>query len=362
MAIEKVYTGIGQGSVLEQIDKLYRKGQRITLFKMLEKVDGKDIEDFPVILYRHFAQNGKKQPALLRFSLPLWKNHDEIFWHSLGDYIILAVHRVKDLEFDRVRGRLKLRYFAKIKGRIRYPDEITEIIRKIAYLVDTEALPHHRIHLLLVLFTYMSALLVSYEILTIDQIKQTFIGILSGGAIFATFGSALTSIGSLIERDLLERIKLNIDILYRDILKQEKHWKRWPFLPRDRRKKLYADIKQVARLRNPEIPLDVGTHSIHIESPTVLEDFFDLPLIKNVKNLLLFHKAANTTRIKKPKDKKNRDTGLSPSDELMAYECLRDTWLSVLKFRISRYLIHFGAALIMGSILIVSYNYICVFA
>ena len=141
MAIEKVYTGIGQGSVLEQIDKLYRKGQRITLFKMLEKVDGKDIEDFPVILYKHFAQNGKKQPAVLRFSLPLWKNHDEIFWHSLGDYIILAVHRVKDLEFDRVRGRLKLRYFAKIKGRIRYPDEITEIIRKIAYLVDTEALP-----------------------------------------------------------------------------------------------------------------------------------------------------------------------------------------------------------------------------
>jgi hypothetical protein len=141
MALEKVHNGVGQGSILEQIDKRYRKQQRITLFGMLEKVDNKEIENFPVMLYKHIGQNGKKQPALLRFSLPLWKNHDEIFWQSLGDYIILAVHRVKDLEFDRIRGRLKVEYFPKIKGRIKYPDDIKEIIRKIAYLVDTEASP-----------------------------------------------------------------------------------------------------------------------------------------------------------------------------------------------------------------------------
>ena len=34
-----------------------------------------------------------------------------------------------------------MEYFAKIKGRIKYPDDITEIIQNIAYLVDTEALP-----------------------------------------------------------------------------------------------------------------------------------------------------------------------------------------------------------------------------
>lgn len=108
---------------------------------MLEKVDNREVENFPVMLYKHIEQNGKKQPALLRFSLPLWKNHDEIFWQSLGDFMILAVHRVKALEFDRIRGRLKVEYFPKIKGRIKYPDDIKEIIRKIAYLLDTEALP-----------------------------------------------------------------------------------------------------------------------------------------------------------------------------------------------------------------------------
>jgi hypothetical protein len=140
-ALEKVHSGVGQGSVLEQIDKRYRKQQRLTLFKMLEKVDQKEVADFPVILYKHVPQNGKKQPALLRFSLPFWKNHDEIFWQSLGDYVILAVHRVKDLEFDKLRGRMKVEYFAKIKGRIKYPNDIREIIQKIACLVDSEALP-----------------------------------------------------------------------------------------------------------------------------------------------------------------------------------------------------------------------------
>jgi hypothetical protein len=140
-AINIVHAGIGQGSVLEQIDKRFRKQQRLNLFKKLEKVDDKEIANFPVTLYKHIKQNGKKQPALLRFHLPRWKDHDEIFWQSLGDYVILAVHRVKDLDFDRLRGRLKVEYFEKIKGRIKYPKDIGEIIQRIAYLVDTEALP-----------------------------------------------------------------------------------------------------------------------------------------------------------------------------------------------------------------------------
>jgi hypothetical protein len=141
MALENVHSGVGQGSLLDQIDKRYRKHQRLTLFEMLEKVDENKVKNFPVILYKNIAQNGKKQPALLRFFLPNWKYHDEIFWQSLGDYIILAVHRVKDLEFDRLRARLKIEYFEKIKGRIKYPNDIKEIIQKISYLVDTEALP-----------------------------------------------------------------------------------------------------------------------------------------------------------------------------------------------------------------------------
>jgi hypothetical protein len=141
MVLDKVYSGLGQGGVLEQIDKWYRRQQRLSLFEKIENVSDSDVEKFPVILYRHIPQNGKNQPAVLRFSLPLWKYHDEIFWHSLGDYVILAVHRVKDISFDRERGRMMVEYFSSEEGLIKSPQHVREIIQKIAYLVDTEALP-----------------------------------------------------------------------------------------------------------------------------------------------------------------------------------------------------------------------------
>jgi len=139
--LEKVHHGLGQGSLLEQIDKVFRKQQRINLFEKLGKVDKEDLKKHPVDLYKSITQNGIKQPVLLRFSLPFWKGHDEIFWQALGDYVILALHRVKDVSFDSDRCRLKVEYFQKIKGRIKHPEEIKEIVQKLAYLIDVEALP-----------------------------------------------------------------------------------------------------------------------------------------------------------------------------------------------------------------------------
>jgi len=139
--LEKVQEGHGQGGLLDQIDKIFRKQQRINLFEKLETIDNHKVYNFPVILYKSIMSNGKKQPALLRFYLPSWKDHDAIFWQALGDYVILALHRVTDLEFDRARGRLKMNYFPKIKGRIKHPEDIRGIIQKISYLIDTEGLP-----------------------------------------------------------------------------------------------------------------------------------------------------------------------------------------------------------------------------
>jgi len=139
--LEKVHHGLGQGGVLDQIDKLFRKQQRVNLFEKLEKIDHKEVTYFPVTLYKSIMPNGKKQPAVLRFSLPSWRGHDEIFWQSLGDYVILALHRVTDVDFDSSRGRLKIEYFPKVAGRIKHPEDIRVIVQKIAYLVDSEGLP-----------------------------------------------------------------------------------------------------------------------------------------------------------------------------------------------------------------------------
>ncbi len=131
----------GQGGLLEQFDKRLRKIQRRVMFELLGRISSEDVDDLPIKLYKAILADGLKRPALFRFHLPTWRGYDEVFWQALGDYIILALHRVKDLEFDSGRGRIKIEYFVRTSGRIRSPEEIGSIVQKIAYLVENETLP-----------------------------------------------------------------------------------------------------------------------------------------------------------------------------------------------------------------------------
>ncbi len=139
--LESVGTIPGQGGMLDQFDKRLRKLQRRVMFELLESITKEEVEYLPVVLYRTVLGGGKQRPALLRFSLPTWRGYDEIFWQALGDYAVLALHRVKDLEYNTTKGKLKIEYFVKTSGRIRSPEEIRGIIQKIAFLVDSETLP-----------------------------------------------------------------------------------------------------------------------------------------------------------------------------------------------------------------------------
>ena len=139
--LEKSFKIPGQGSLLEQVDKLVRKQQRFELIEMLKGIDEKKVLEYSVNLEKIVPQIGKIKPAFLRFSLSKWRGYDEIFWQALGDYIILAVHRVKDVDYESTRGKIKVEYFAKEDGAIKSPEHIKEIIQKLAFLIDAEILP-----------------------------------------------------------------------------------------------------------------------------------------------------------------------------------------------------------------------------
>lgn len=185
----------------------------------------------------------------------------------------------------------------------------------------------------------------AFLILGRAEAQKDLVTLLSTGAIFATFGSAISSLGAIWERDLLERVQTNIDIVYKDIVQQANAWRRWPFLARSAQRKQLDGSIHAGSLYNPEIPLDVGTHVIRVQLPTVLEDFFDLPLLSNFLKLRRFRSAANTVYMRKRGADENPETGMKPSDEYMAYECLHDTWTSILYFRLARYATHLGAGL-----------------
>jgi hypothetical protein len=139
--LEKMSTFPGQGSVLEQIDKLIRRQQRIKLFQMIESVSDEDAEACPIRLENVVKSNGKKRPMVLRFHLKRWQGYDEVFWQALGDYIIVALHRVKDVDYSSGMGKVKVEYFPKTKGRVRSQEEIGKIIQRLAFMVDREILP-----------------------------------------------------------------------------------------------------------------------------------------------------------------------------------------------------------------------------
>jgi len=139
--LERLITSPSQGSLLEQVDRLIRRWQRRKLYEMLDRL-GKYETVNSVIVDRVVPQNGKKRPALLRFHLPFWQGYDEVFWQALGDYIILALHRVNDVEYDSVRGKLKIHYFDKVTAKIKKtPEDIKAVVQGIAFLIDTEVLP-----------------------------------------------------------------------------------------------------------------------------------------------------------------------------------------------------------------------------
>lgn len=215
---------------------------------------------------------------------------------------------------------------------------------------------HLKIHYGVVAALYVVAIISAHLILSLPEAKKDLVTFLSTGAILATFGSAIGAIGLIWQTDLVERVRLNVDILLKDIFKQDSPWRRWPFLPRAENRNLLDGGSHHLTLSNPEISLNVGTHVIKIDLPTVPEDFFDLPLIRNWWQLIRFRSSAHTAFGRRPKEEKNPDTGLDSSDEYMAYECMFDTWKAILKFRVARYIVHLGSGLTIAGAGVVTYH------
>lgn len=181
----------------------------------------------------------------------------------------------------------------------------------------------------------------------ISDSERNFSNIISLGAIIATFGSALIAVGQVIERDKYDRILRNVDIYYKDIAK-EKPWRRWQFLNRTSKSRVYGNNVIQTTLQNPNMRFDVGSHEIEVYLPTVLEDFYDLPafecyyvMAKNKKHFL-----TNAT-------KNNID--LDGPSGYMGLCCLYDIWKSVILFRLSRYITKTGILIILSSIMFTVY-------
>ena len=66
----KLFIRPGQGSLLEQMDKLLREVQRSELDNLLKGMDPEETGQFTVDIYHFLPQIKMKEPTLVRFYLP----------------------------------------------------------------------------------------------------------------------------------------------------------------------------------------------------------------------------------------------------------------------------------------------------
>lgn len=170
---------------------------------------------------------------------------------------------------------------------------------------------------------------------------------ISLGAIFATFGSAIISSVILLETNKLNRILSNVNILYSDILQEEK-WTRWPFIKRYNDQTLLDGEITSSKLENPYITFNLGSYDINITIPTTQEDFYDLPSFYNFWQMKKNSEHFKTNIVNHPDciyDTPFSDIGYY----FWAWDCLYDIWKNVILFKINKLLIALGVSIIISS-------------
>lgn len=210
-------------------------------------------------------------------------------------------------------------------------------------------------HNFLMLLTYGIAIWLSFVFLSIPDAQLNTITLITSGAILATFGSAISAIAATWTSDLQERIHFNIDILFREILKDINPWRRWPFLERTDSHILPNGSTLRFELNNPKIPFNLKSCTVEIEVPSMVDDLYDLSVCNNLSKASRHRTEALMSYTDKGAKELMHSYGMSSYEALMAYLCLHDVWKSALKFRVARYLLHFGSALtIAGSLLTIA--------
>lgn len=214
------------------------------------------------------------------------------------------------------------------------------------YTVDSKKkICHLHIYHAIYLFFFLIAFLVTFItfrlcILSTDTLSET----IALGSIFATFGSSIVAIFSLVLTNQYDRFKANLSIFYTDLFPDNNdHWHRWPFIKRESHHTLYNKELTYQILTNATITFNVGSHCITLPFPTIKEDFYDLPNWQSLFRALTNSKHFESYVLN------NIDP---PATPLMIWDCMLDNLKCIAKYKIAKLFVAFGTALIFSSIIL----------
>ena len=169
---------------------------------------------------------------------------------------------------------------------------------------------------------------------------------ISTGALFATFGSAVISVCTLLANQRLTRAYEDRDILMTELCADELEnipWRRWQFVPR-------ASVQHISRsrryigLRNASISFHTKTCKKTFSIPTTEMDFKELPLLRSWIHLKYFRGQYLRDLI---------DLGENDFAEYMTWDCITDIYESALLYRFCSRCVEAGCLFVFLSILFV---------
>lgn len=197
---------------------------------------------------------------------------------------------------------------------------------------------YHYIYVLLIVFALATTFAVFKLCISDNKNLSETIAL---GSIFATFGSSIVAVFSLVMSSCYDHFLSNIYVLFRQ-LEPGKEWQRWAFIKRRSHKILFNGENAYQELENATIVFDVGSHNIEVNIPTIKEDFFDLPNWHHWK--LMRDKARDFESNVLTKND-------NPAQALMVWDCIYNNYCSIIKYKIAKAFVVIGEAYILSSIL-----------
>lgn len=196
---------------------------------------------------------------------------------------------------------------------------------------------YHIIYIVITILAFLSTYLVFINCIDENKALSNTIAL---GSIFATFGSALVGVFSLVMGSCYDRFLSNYYILFSQ-LEPGKKWQRWAFIKRESHQTLFNQESAYQVLTNAKVVFNVGSHSIELFIPTIKEDFYDLPNWKSLKQMQTKSKDYESHVLSKCD---------RPDQALMVWHCIYDNFLIIAKYKIAKAIVVLGVAYLMASI------------
>lgn len=162
------------------------------------------------------------------------------------------------------------------------------------------------------------------------------------GALFATFGSAITGVFSLSATSGLNLFYENLTIFEQDLsslASNETGWKRWSFLPRLDTMSINGKTQYLG-INNASVCFTTAYGHVLFLLPTTQADFWELPVLRSFFRMK-YHRNSYLNYL----------ASEGSIEEYPAWDCLCAIYKNILAYRFSSCCIWIGACFVLESIL-----------